>query len=91
METELRELLGARVRVSSEHKTVVEHFRSKEHAMEIFCSTFPPIRKMLEALEPSAQQAMRKDLGAWIDATNTAKDGTVALPLEYLEVIGKRV
>jgi hypothetical protein len=91
MENEVRELLGARVQVSSERKTVVEHFRSTEHTLEVFCGTFPPIRRMLEALEPAAKQAMKKDLAGWIDATNIAKDGTVALPLAYLEVIGKRI
>lgn len=90
-ENDVRELLGDRVRMTTERRTVVEHFRSREHALEIFCQTFPPIRRMLDALEPSAQRAMKNDLAAWIDATNTAKDGSVALPLEYLEVIAKRV
>jgi hypothetical protein len=82
--------LGDGVTVASERRTVVEHFRSTEHALKIFSETFPPIRRMLDALDPAAQGAMKRDLAAWFDATNTAKDGSLALPFEYLEVIAKR-
>ncbi len=90
-EAEVRELLGPRVSITSERKTVVEHFRSTEHALKIYSETFPPLQRTLSALDPSAQTALKKDLSAWIDATSTATDGSVALPFQYLEVIAKRV
>ncbi len=46
--------------------------------------------KAFAAIDPPAREALEKDLLALLDRFNTATDGTLVAPGEYLEVIVTR-
>jgi hypothetical protein len=87
-EAGLRELFSASTRsIETKSRIVTEHFRSIEHALTLFRDYFGPTRRAFEALDAEGQRALARDLGALFERTNTAKDGSLALPFEYLEVL----
>ena len=59
---------------------VVEHFRKY----------FGPTQKAFEALDESAQEAMRSDLVALWESSNQSTDGTTNVESEYLEVLARK-
>ena len=58
--------------------------------VEFFRENYGPTRRAFAALEPEAQQALRKDLEEVFSAYNRATDGTTSLESEYLEVVATR-
>ena len=53
------------------------------------CSStyYGPVHKTFAALPPAGQDALHADLFALIERFNRAKDGTMVVPCEYLEVV----
>ena len=43
--------------------------------------------KAFAAIDPEAREALEADLYALLDKFNVAKDGTLVVPSEYLEVV----
>jgi ubiquinone/menaquinone biosynthesis C-methylase UbiE len=87
----LRELLGASVSSQRlERRTVVEHFRSVDHGVNVFRSFFGPVERAFARLDAEAQGALASDLAALFRSHNRAGDGTLAMPFEYLEAIFTR-
>jgi SAM-dependent methyltransferase len=87
-EAGLRELLGAGTRsIETRQCVVTEHFRSIDHAVAVFRDYFGPTRRALDQLDLKAREALLLDLTALLTRLNRAKDGTVALPFEYVEVV----
>jgi hypothetical protein len=55
--------------------------------MEVFETFYGPIHKAFAALDTERQIDLRNDLNALIVRMNTASDGTMVVPSEYLEIV----
>jgi ubiquinone/menaquinone biosynthesis C-methylase UbiE len=73
--------------ISAEPRHFNFRYRSAEHFVEFFKTYYGPMLKAFGALDPAAQKSLRKDLLALIERMNAAKDGTMVVPAEYLEVV----
>jgi ubiquinone/menaquinone biosynthesis C-methylase UbiE len=62
-------------------------YRSPQHWIDVFKNYFGPVVKALAALPPQGQQALLDDLLSLLNRWNRAKDGTMVVPGEYLEVV----
>jgi ubiquinone/menaquinone biosynthesis C-methylase UbiE len=62
-------------------------YRSANHFLEVFKTYYGPMLKAFSALEPAQQARLENDLCDLIARLNKAKDGTMMVPSEYLEVI----
>jgi ubiquinone/menaquinone biosynthesis C-methylase UbiE len=71
--------------IQFEHRVVSEYFRSVEHALELFRVYFGPTAVAYAALDQDAQRQLTADLRKLFEDSNRADDGTLVLPLEYLE------
>ena len=58
--------------------------------LEIFRSYYGPVLKAFAAIDPPARESLEKDIRALMDKFNTARDGTLVVRSEYLEVIATR-
>ncbi len=76
---------GAKIEVESRHFTF--RYRSHEHMVEIFKTYYGPVLKAFAALDAARQPALADDLLGLIARFNRAKDGTMVVPSEYLEVV----
>lgn len=86
----LETLFGAKAAVSAESRHFVFRYKSPNHWLEIFRGYYGPVLKAFAAIDPEARVALEKDIRALLDRFNTARDGTVVVPSEYLEVIVTR-
>jgi ubiquinone/menaquinone biosynthesis C-methylase UbiE len=62
-------------------------YRSPQHFLDTFRTYYGPMLKAFAALDAAGQKGLARDLLALIGELNTAKDGTMVVPGEYLEVI----
>jgi len=53
----------------------------------VFKTYYGPTLKAFAALDESKQRGMHDDLIAQIGRLNTADDGTIVVPSEYLQVV----
>lgn len=74
-------------KIEATPRQFVFRYQSPEHWLDMFRTYYGPTRKLFEALDDDARQALRTDILALIDSLNTATDGTLVLPSEYLEVV----
>lgn len=84
----LAELFGhgaAFIQAQSRHFAF--RYRSPEHFLDVFKTYYGPILKAFAALDETKQRDFRNDLIALIGRLNTADDGTMVVPSEYLEVV----
>jgi hypothetical protein len=65
----------------------VVRYRSPEHWLEVFQTWYGPMLKAFESLAPEARGALRSDLLALLARFDRARDGTLVVPSEYLEVV----
>lgn len=65
-------------------------FRSPQHWLDLFATYYGPLFKAFESLDESNAKALGNDVLALIDEFNTADDGTMVVPSEYLEVVVTR-
>jgi ubiquinone/menaquinone biosynthesis C-methylase UbiE len=80
-------LFGTQAVVAAQSRTFVFRYKSPGHWLEIFRDYYGPVLKAFASLNPEARKALEKDLLALLDQNNLAKDGTLVLPSEYLEVV----
>ncbi len=80
-------LFGSQAVVAAESRNFVFRYKSPAHWLEIFRDYYGPVLKAFASLAPEARTALEKDLLALLDKHNVAKDGTLVLPSEYLEVV----
>jgi ubiquinone/menaquinone biosynthesis C-methylase UbiE len=80
-------LFGSNATVAALPKNFVFRFKSPKHWVEVFRNYYGPVVKAFAAIDPTAQEALEADLLALLDKFNVAKDGTLVVPSEYLEVI----
>jgi ubiquinone/menaquinone biosynthesis C-methylase UbiE len=71
-------------------QTFVFRYRSPEHWLEVFRTWYGPALKAFAALDDTGKVALSHDILALIDAFNTAGDGTVVIPANYLEIVIRR-
>jgi SAM-dependent methyltransferase len=84
----LGQLFGASaVSIKAEPRHFVFRYRSPEHFVDIFKAYYGPMLKAFAALDAAGQQGLRRDLIALIESMNRGKDGSMAVPSEYLEVV----
>lgn len=80
-------LFGSRATVAAGSRTFVFRYKSPKHWLDVFGTYYGPVLKAFAALDPQTGQALAADIEALIDEFNVAKDGTLVLPGEYLEVV----
>ena len=88
--TYLEEIFGSGVSIASESRHFAFRYKSPAHFLDIFRTYYGPTHKAFGAIDQAAQQALQADLYALMDKFNTAKDGTLVIPSEYLEVVVTR-
>ena len=84
----LRELFVDRAKLArATQKTVTEYFLSVEHCVDVFRRFFGPMVRAFAALDANGQLALAADSATLFRRENRATDGTLAMPLEYLEAV----
>ncbi|HTJ63130.1 MAG TPA: class I SAM-dependent methyltransferase [Alphaproteobacteria bacterium] len=83
----LEMLFGPGAAVSAECRRFVFRYRSPAHWVEVFRDYYGPVFKAFAALEANGRAALEADLTALIGKFNVAKDGTMVVPGDYLEVV----
>jgi ubiquinone/menaquinone biosynthesis C-methylase UbiE len=84
-------LFGSQASVAATSRNFVFRYKSPQHWLEIFRSYYGPVLKAFAAIDPQARQALEADLQALLEEFNTARDGTLVVPGEYLEVVVTRL
>jgi len=62
-------------------------YLSDDHWIEVFRTYYGPVLKAFEALDAKKQAALTEDLKALIARFNVARDGTMVVPSDYLQVV----
>jgi ubiquinone/menaquinone biosynthesis C-methylase UbiE len=68
-------------------KKFVFRYKSPRHWLDVFRQYYGPVLKTFAALDPEAGTALEADIYSLIDRFNTARDGTLVVPSEYLEAV----
>ena len=68
-------------------RSFVFRYRSPEHWLEVFRTYYGPVHKAFAGLTPAAQADLERDLLALVGDANRAKDGSMVVPSEYLQVV----
>lgn len=76
---------GAKVDAQSRHFNF--RYKSPDHWVEVFRTYYGPTHKAFGALDAKGQAGLEADIRTLIGEFNVAKDGTVVIPSEYLEVV----
>jgi SAM-dependent methyltransferase len=80
-------LFGAAGTVDAQSRHFNFRYKSPDHWVEIFRTFYGPVHKAFGALDAKGQAGLEADIRALIAEFNVAKDGTVVIPSEYLEVV----
>jgi len=84
----LAELFGnGAASIQAQPRHFAFRYRSPEHFLDVFKTYYGPILKAFSALDETKQRGLRDDLTSLIGRLNTADDGTIVVPSEYLEVV----
>jgi len=62
-------------------------YLSDDHWIEVFRTYYGPVLKVFEALDAEKQAALTQDLKTLIARFNVARDGTMIVPGDYLQVV----
>ncbi len=73
--------------VTSSQRHFVFRYRTPAHWVDIFRTWYGPVHKAFAALDRVQQEALERDLLALIGEFNRAKDGTMVVPSEYLQIV----
>jgi ubiquinone/menaquinone biosynthesis C-methylase UbiE len=68
-------------------KEFMFRYRSDDHWIDVFKTYYGPVLKTFEALDARSRSALTADLKTLIAHFNMARDGTMVVPGEYLEVV----
>ena len=83
----LEEIFGSGVSIVAPARNFTFRYKSPAHFLDIFRTYYGPTHKAFGAIDAAGQQQLQVDLLALIDKFNTARDGTLVIPGEYLEVV----
>ena len=87
-EARVRELFGDRVsELAMAKRSFIFRYRSAREFVDTFRAFYGPMTKAFEALDDAGRDALYADLVALAEAGNTATNGTLRLPSEYLEIV----
>jgi ubiquinone/menaquinone biosynthesis C-methylase UbiE len=87
----LAELFADKVEsIDAQRCDYVFRYRSPAHWLEVFRTWYGPLHKAFGALDAEKQNALAEDIEELMARHNRAKDGTLVLPSEYLEVVAVR-
>lgn len=90
-EVRLAELFADKVEsIDAQRRDYVFRYRSPAHWLEVFRTWYGPLHKAFGALDAAKQAALADELEALMGRLNRARDGTLVLPSEYLEVVAVR-
>ena len=76
-----------RQRLKIERRSVIFRGDSPEGYVAYFRKYFGPTLKAFESLDPAGQQSLEQDLLAVVRRWNRARDATVYVPSDYIEVV----
>ncbi len=84
----LDELFGASAsRIEIQRKQFVFRYRSAEHWLEVFRTSYGPTLKAFETLTPARQAELSHALIAFMQAANRSGDATLVVPSDYAEIV----
>ena len=83
----LEMLFGATAMVAAESRHFAFRYKSPAHWLHVFRGYYGPLLKAFAAITPEARQALEVDVLALLGRFNTAEDGTLVAPSEYLQVV----
>ena len=87
-EARIKEMFGPQATaIAVERRHFVFRYRSPNHFLDVFKTYYGPTLKAFAALDAANQERLQQDILALIGTMNRAKDGTMIVPSEYLEVI----
>lgn len=81
----LRDLFGDEALLSLTPRQFVFRYLSADHFLEVFRTFYGPINKAFQALGDQGDK-LEADLRNLLDRFNVAKDGTLAVPSDYVDV-----
>jgi len=73
--------------IKAERRHFTFRYHSPDHFLQIFRSYYGPMLKAFAALDETNREGLSRDLLALIGRLNTATDGTMIVPSQYLEVV----
>jgi ubiquinone/menaquinone biosynthesis C-methylase UbiE len=80
-------LFASNVTIATQSRTFAFRYRSPAHWISIFRDYYGPVVKVFAAINPPAREALEIDVSGLIDRFNVARDGTLVVPSEYLEIV----
>ncbi len=83
----LEEIFGRDVTIAAQSRQYTFRYKSPEHFLDIFRTYYGPTHKAFGAIDAAAQEQLKADLIALMNDFNAAKDGTLVIPSEYLEIV----
>jgi SAM-dependent methyltransferase len=87
-EERLRELFGSRVAaLQAPRRHFVFRYRSPRHWLDTFRTYYGPMHKAFAALDAGKQESLAEDLLGLAQRFNSATDGSMVAPSEYLEAV----
>jgi SAM-dependent methyltransferase len=87
-EERLRELFGSRIAaLQAPRRNFVFRYRSPRHWLDTFRTYYGPMHKAFAALDAGRQESLAEDLLGLAQRFNTATDGSMVAPSEYLEAV----
>src|SRR5262245_35124704 len=84
---QLEAMFGTDGSVSAPGRHFAFRYKSPEHMLEIFRTYYGPVLKAFAAITPEQRMALETDILALMAHFNGAKDGTLVIQSEYLEVV----
>jgi SAM-dependent methyltransferase len=89
-EERLRELFGSRIgSLQAPRRNFIFRYRSPKHWLDTFRTYYGPMHKAFASIDADKQDALAEDLLGLARRFNTATDGAMTVPGEYLEVVIK--
>lgn len=73
--------------IVAEPRIFTFRYRSPKHFVEIFRNYYGPMLKVFETLDDAGKTSLARDVIDLVERSNTADDGTMVVPGEYLEVV----
>ena len=87
----MRELLGdAITSLTVTRRHFVFRYRSPEHSLQFFRTSYGPVQKAFDALDTDGQERLTRELFDLMAQYNRSGDTNFIAPSEYIEVVATR-
>jgi ubiquinone/menaquinone biosynthesis C-methylase UbiE len=84
---QLETMFAAAGSISATGRHFAFRYKSPQHKLDVFRSYYGPVHKAFAALDAEKQKALEAEILALMASFNSAKDGTLVIQSEYLEVV----